>query len=96
MMYLINRWLAYDESTGFTVVVDEGAGLLVDLSLCDGPRTGAWIRERMSIITAIGYIEPSNVGSINLSYGKRVYHIPQLRRRHIACPRFRLMLRRQR
>lgn len=52
--------LSYDEMTGILLLEDQGAGVLVDVSLCID-EGAVWARERKGIVMVIGYIERAEV-----------------------------------
>ena len=60
--------LSYDPITALVLLQDEGAALLIDVSLCVDPKSsGLWIREKKDVVTVIGYLDRSLVGHAVLS-----------------------------
>ncbi|TFK44830.1 hypothetical protein BDQ12DRAFT_673649 [Crucibulum laeve] len=55
------RVLSYDAESGHIVLLDGDCAVLVDASLCLNVRSSTWVRERLSKIIAICYVEGSPV-----------------------------------
>ncbi|GLB37544.1 hypothetical protein LshimejAT787_0405950 [Lyophyllum shimeji] len=57
---LMGRQLSYDSTTGLILLFDANKGVLVDVSLCVNYLSGSWLREHLSTIGVIGYLEASS------------------------------------
>ena len=56
------RNMCYDENTGCLVLIDNGIGVLVDLTLAlERERTFSWMKDSYLPLQVVGYLEQSKV-----------------------------------
>jgi len=56
---IAGRLLSYDDKSGLILVMDGHEAVLVDVSLCVGRWSSDWIREYLSQIMVVGYLDKS-------------------------------------
>ncbi|TFK73962.1 hypothetical protein BDN72DRAFT_833943 [Pluteus cervinus] len=58
---VVGRLLAYDLSTAYALLLDDGIAILVDTTWCLEPRFSTWVKEPLCTLMVIGYLEASEV-----------------------------------
>lgn len=58
--------LWYEPTSGLMALMDGDRAVLIDVSLCVGPKSSTWVQEYLCQLVVIGYLESCEVRDVDV------------------------------